>query len=345
VAPVTLYPVGGTYEKRENETEADAVVGIVKELLNRRNPPSIGVACFNLSQRDLIVEKLDTLAADEPAFGKKYAEARVRRGAGSFEGLFVKNLENVQGDERDHIIISTTYGPDPKGKFYRRFGPLGRAGGGRRLNVLVTRAREQVHLVTSIPPEAYRGLPPVPAGQTAGGGWLLFAYLKFAEELGRAYHGEHLDGQEAPHGEGAEDAKPQAAGAGGGVNVRPTREPSSFAQALARKLAEAQGVASDVHWGNEGFSVDVALRDGATVTAGVLCDAARFAGSEDPMEWDVFRTGVLEKQGWQLHRVWTPHFFRDPKGAVRAILRDAAPPRDAGKSQRPEAVAKAAGRL
>src|SRR5207247_783299 len=163
----------------------------------------------------LITEKIDELAAEDTSFGKRLAEARVRTGAGSFEGLFVKNLENVQGDERDHIIISTTYGPDPKGKFYRRFGPLGRAGGGRRLN------------------------------------------------------------------------------------VRPSKEPSTFARALAQKLAEAQGVPSDVHWGNEGFCVDVALREGEQVTAGVLCDAARFTGSEDPMEWDVFRTAVLEKQGWK----------------------------------------------
>jgi hypothetical protein len=323
VAPVTLYAVGGTYEKRENETEADAVIGIVKELLNRKHPPSIGVACFNLAQRDLIVEKLDELAANDPAFGKKLAEARARKGAGSFEGLFVKNLENVQGDERDHIIISTTYGPDPKGQFYRRFGPLGRAGGGRRLNVLVTRAREQVHVVTSIPPEAYRALPEVPAGQSAGGGWLLFAYLKFAEDLSRAYQGEGEPGSTDAErrGEHAADAKPQAAE--GLVNVRPTKEPSPFAAALARKLAEARGIGSDVHWGNEGFCVDVALREDGHVTSGVLCDAARFAGSEDPMEWDVFRTAVLEKQGWTLHRVWTPHFFRDPKAAVKGIAGDA----------------------
>src|SRR5206468_9905726 len=126
-------------------------------------------------QRDLIVDKLDELAAADPDFAQRFAIARTRKGAASFEGLFVKNLENVQGDERDHIIISTTYGPDPSGKFYRRFGPLGRAGGGRRLNVLVTRARAEVHLVTSIPPQVYRSVPPIPSGQTPGGAWLLFA--------------------------------------------------------------------------------------------------------------------------------------------------------------------------
>jgi hypothetical protein len=187
------------------------------------------------------------------------------------------------------------------------------------LNVLVTRAREQVHVVTSIPPEAYRALPEVPAGQAAGGGWLLFAYLKFAEELSRGYHGEDAVAGDSVNGDpGAADAKPQAAEAL--VNVRPSKEPSAFAAALARKLAEARGIGSDVHWGNEGFCVDVALREDGHVTTGVLCDAARFTGSEDPMEWDVFRAGVLEKQGWTLHRLWTPHFFRDPRGAVKAIV-------------------------
>ncbi len=141
-APVTLYHVGGVYDKRRNEAEADRVCQIVQELLSvKPEPPSIGVACFNLPQRDLIVERLEGLASDDAAFAKKLDEARKRAGAGSFEGLFVKNLENVQGDERDHIIISTTYGPDKSGRFYRRFGPVGLPGGGRRLNVLVTRAR------------------------------------------------------------------------------------------------------------------------------------------------------------------------------------------------------------
>src|SRR5207248_2647332 len=141
----------------------------------------------NLQQRDLILERLDDLAATDAEFAKRLTAARQRKGAGSFEGLFVKNLENVQGDERDHIIISTTYGPDAKGKFYRRFGPLGRAGGGRRLNVLVTRARHEVHLVTSIPRESYVNLPAIPEGQSATGAWLLFAYLKYAEQLAALY--------------------------------------------------------------------------------------------------------------------------------------------------------------
>ncbi len=293
-AAVVLHRVDGTYEKRRNVAEADAVVGIVRELLARPEPPSIGVACLNLVQRDLIVERLDEAAAEDASFAKRLTAARA--GSGASDGLFVKNLENVQGDERDEIIISTTYGPRPDGKFHRRFGPLGMPGGGRRLNVLVTRARDRVHLVSSIPAEAYRSLPPVPEGQQAGGAWLLFAYLKFAADVG-----------------GRSEAAPSPESAG---EVRATRFPSALAEHVATDLGFTHGVPSTVYWGNDGFCVDVAPHG---TDVGVLVDGCRYAGVGDPVDWDVFRTGVLAGQGWRLTRVWSPHFYRDPEGAVKVL--------------------------
>ncbi|GHG86805.1 AAA domain-containing protein [Comamonas sp. JC664] len=316
-APLRLLPVGGVYDKRSNVIEARAVGTLVKELLSRPEPPSIGIACFNLTQRDAINDVLDTMAASDAAFASRLAEARVRRGSGSFEGLFVKNLENVQGDERDHLIISTTYGPDRQGRFYRRFGPLGSAGGGRRLNVLVTRAREQIHLVTSIPREAYHSAPPMEAGRQPNGGWLLFAYLRFAEALEAAY------AQEAQRESGDTAFQVAAPEKKAEVFPRPTDAGSVFAQALAGHLAAQHRVSSDVHWGNDGFCVDIALhhpnRPG-DVTVGVLCDGTRYPKATDRVEWDLFRTGMLEGQGWQLVRLWTPHFFRDPEGATTQVL-------------------------
>ncbi len=311
-SPLTLYRVDGIYSKRQNHAEADRVVRIVYDLLKRATPPSIGIACLNLPQRDLITEKLDELAAEDADFAKRLAVARTRKGQGSFEGLFVKNLENVQGDERDDIIISTTYGPDSNGKFYRRFGPLGMSGGGRRLNVLVTRARKEVHLVTSIPAEAYRSLPLVPEGQSATGAWLLFAYLKYAEELLGLYSGGIPDADVA--------ALPARA------NHLPDRAPSLFAEQLAESLVRTLNIGSDVHWGNEGFTVDLALHHPSRpgdVTIGLLCDGCRYAGADDVLEWDIFRTGILTAQGWQLHRIWTPRFFRDPRGSIEEIVKAA----------------------
>lgn len=313
-APITLYRVKGLYEDRCNPVEAKEVGRIVRDLLRRAEPPSIGIACFNLQQRDLILDALEELAEADPDFAGRLADARQRRGDGSFEGLFVKNLENVQGDERDHIIISTTYGPNREGKFYRRFGPVGLSGGGRRLNVLVTRARHEVHLVTSIPREEYQSLPPIPAGQTPGGAWLLFAYLQSAERLAEAYETNHRILETA---KASSEAR---------VTVRPIMPPSTFAKSLGKRLAREHNIGSEVHWGNSGFCVDVALAHPTRVddvTIGVLCDACRFDKTEDPMAWDVFRTTVLEAQGWTLHRVWTPHFFRDADSHVDAITKHA----------------------
>ncbi|HYO54195.1 AAA domain-containing protein [Archangium sp.] len=313
-APLRLIHAGGLYEKRVNGVEARAVGALVKELLSRPEPPSIGVACFNLAQRDAITEVLEELAAADADFAAKLATARARRGEGSFEGLFVKNLENVQGDERDHIIISTTYGPDAKGRFHRRFGPLGSAGGGRRLNVLVTRARRMVHLVTSIPREVYSALPPVEQGRKPNGGWLLFAYLQYAERLAEEYARESGQTEEARE-------RPEPV-----VHERETEAGSAFARALAEDLARTHGVSSDVHWGNDGFCVDVALhhpRRPGDVTVGVLCDGTRYPKAADPVEWDLFRTAILEGQGWKLVRLWTPHFFRDPEGAREKVLQAA----------------------
>lgn len=314
VAPLVLYRANGVYEKRTNVAEARQVCEIVAGLLRRAEPPSIGIACFNVAQRDLILETLEERASEDEAFGRAFAVARERRGPQSFEGLFVKNLENVQGDERDHMIISTTYGPDAKGRFYRRFGPVGTAGGGRRLNVLVTRAREEVHLVTSIPETIYRALPPVPAGGTPGGAWLLFSYLNYAERLAGEYAMvQRVLGQ----------AEPDATAS---VTVRPAKHPSLFSRRFAERLRERHGLGSDVHWGNDGFCVDVALRHptrAEDVTVGVECDLTRFAQAADPIEWEVFRTQVLEGQGWQISRVWSPHYFRDASAAERRVADEA----------------------
>ena len=309
-APITLYRADGVYEKRRNVVEAERVVQIVHDLLRRADPPSIGIACFNMPQRDLILETLEERAEADGEFARKLADARARQGHGSSEGLFVKNLENVQGDERDHLIISTTYGPTKDGKFRRSFGPLGMSGGGRRLNVLVTRSRQEIHIVTSIPRAAYASLPDVPQGTQPGGAWLLFAYLNFAEKLKDEY--ETMQRVLAD----------SSAGGPAGVTARPSRSPSQFAKALGQRLAVTAGASSDVHWGNDGFCVDVAVLDAAQadgVSIGVQCDMTRFAGSDDPVEWDVFQNTIHQQQGWTIHRVWTPHFFRDPDGHLAAL--------------------------
>jgi len=308
---IELIRVDGVYRNRGNPDEADRVVEIVRELLSRRNPPSIGIACFNLVQRDLILDRLEDAADQDKSFGEQYEAARNRRGEGSFEGLFVKNLENVQGDERDHMIISTTFGPDPQGRFRRNFGPLGRQGGGRRLNVLVTRARKKIHLLTSIPRGEYRVLPELEDKQTPGGRWLLYAYLNYAEQLAERREAE-LRQASAPS-----DATT------GQVHELENGAPSPLARWIARQLAERDGQSSDLHWGNEGFCVDIALHHPARPdqrSLGILCDLHRFTDAPDLVDWELFRTRLLESKGWEFHRLFSPSLFRDWEKHRRELL-------------------------
>lgn len=309
-APIRLVKVNGVYDERANEAEAKAAADLVAELLDDPKPPSIGIACFNVNQRDLILDKLEEKAAQDREFAERLDEAKRRKGRDSFEGLFVRNLENVQGDERDHIIISTTFGLDPDGKFRRNFGALSRIGGERRLNVLVTRAREMIHVLTSIPRTEYLSVGPVSSGERPTGRHFLYSYLRYAERL------EELFEQWQ---KGIETAKKDAAAK---CEVGPTSTPSAVAEVIGTKLYESHGIGSTVYWGNDGFCVDVALTHPALpadVTIGVLTDFTRYIKTPDPIAWEHFRSVVLEAQGWKLHRVWTPALFRDPDTHLNRI--------------------------
>jgi hypothetical protein len=305
-----LLRANGIYEKHGNVKEAERVVEIVRELLQEESPPSIGIACLNLVQRYLILDKLEEAAAADPLFQERYEKARQRRGSGLFEGLFVKTLENIQGEERDHVIISTTFGPEPDGSFQSHFGAISQAGGGRWLNVLITRAREKVHLVTSIPRSEYEALPERDSEKPPTGAWLLCAYLKYAEELRQTF-------QDTAPRKPTDVTSPL-----GTIQVHPTRYWSSLAVSLGGRMARIHGQHCEAHWGNDGFCVDLALQNPGRpgeLALGVLCDMCRFDQVKDLVEWDLFRVAMLEACGWRLHRVWSPGLFMDSARYERAI--------------------------
>jgi hypothetical protein len=309
-APIELHRVDGVYLERANVKEAEAAVDLIAKLLAEPQPPSIGVACFNLTQKEAIHDAIAERIGKDAEFARRYEEAKHRKGRDSFEGLFVKNLENVQGDERDVMIICTTFGPDPQGKFRRNFGALSQREGGRRLNVLVTRAREAIHVLTSIPQTEYASVEAVPPGQVPNGRLQLYAYLRYAEKLAALYeqHQDHLERMRS-------DAKPE-------LVVADSATPSSLASGLGETLLKRHATGAHIHWGNDGFCVDVACIHPlmpADVTVGVLTDFSRFHKTPDPIEWDLFRTRVLRSQGWELERVWSPVLFRRLEDLLQRI--------------------------
>ena len=307
-SPLRVCRVDGTYKDRSNPDEAEAVADLVEELLSKKKVPSIGIACFNLTQRDLIIRALDKRAAQNPAFATALETERSRQGKGSFEGLFVKNLENVQGDERDHIIISTTFGPAPDGKFRRLFGALSRQGGERRLNVLVTRAREVIHVFTSIPREEYLGDIETEEIVNLTGRHYLYQFLRFAETVHSSYQVRETS-QLTLLPEDVVDNAPDA---------------TSSVALLASRLANEGALRTTSLWGNEGFCVDVMMQEpnaDQPVSCGVLLDFNRYRRTPDPIKWEHFRSAILKNQGWDLKRVWSPELFRKEGEVVENLIR------------------------
>jgi hypothetical protein len=210
------------------------------------------------------------------------------------------------------MIISTTFGPDDEGRFRRNFGALSQRGGERRLNVLITRAREAIHLLTSIPEGEYLTAMPAVAGDNVSGRHYLFDYLRFAAGLQRNLDERALaDGQSTVHG----------------IRRNPTESPSPFAEALAGWLQHSAQLDETLSWGNDGFCVDLVRprvpgQDDISPAQplGLLTDFNRYRKTPDPIAWENFRTSILRGQGWRLHRLWSPALFRDSGRGLQQAL-------------------------
>ena len=276
--------VDGVFERsgrRVNQAEARAVLD---ELVRRAHDPrlsqrSVGVVTFNLAQQNLIDDLVTAAAADDPALA-----AWIERAP---EPLFIKNLENVQGDERDVILFCVGYGPDADGAVHMNFGPLNREGGWRRLNVAVTRAREEMLLFTSMEPTDIRVGHATPRGVSA-----LREFMEYAA------------------GGGATDAGSAA----------PQGAPDGIAQALCEGLARA-GWQTERNVGRSDFRVSVAVidpDDPGRYRLGVLLDDCPVATSARDRE--ITRLAVLGGLGWSLTRLYALDWRRNPQGELQRVL-------------------------
>jgi hypothetical protein len=282
--PETVYDRGGT---RTNPAEAEAVARAVmahaREQLARpaEERRTLGVAAFSAAQMEAIQARLELLRREEPACEAFFAPDGP-------EPFFVKNLENVQGDERDVVFISIGYGRTAHGEVAMSFGPLNGEGGERRLNVLITRARLRCEVFSNLSADDI-DLSRTPARGVRA----LKTFLAYAR------HGR-LDG---PAGAGA------AAGAPFEEAVRAAVAAAGFE---ARPLA-----------GSAGFAPDLAVADPARpgrYALGVACDGAGYHAARSARDRDRLRPQVLEGLGWRLHQVWSTDWFRDPEGELRRLL-------------------------
>lgn len=279
---VSLKQTGGIYDSGLNEIEGKAVTVAAIEFMKNHPDQSLGIVAVNAKQAEFIREQLDReCAVDESA------AAYVQKWDPTLESVFVKNLENVQGDERDVIFISTVYGKDQSGTFHQRFGPINGIYGHRRLNVLFTRAKKRVTVFTSMIPEEI---------DEEGKQWgvkVLKGYLKFAR-----------DGFVAlPTGGGECE--------------------SEFEQWVLQAL-QAHGYQGVPQIGICGYRIDIAVRHPSNPTVylcGVECDGATYHSARSVRERDRLRQEILEKYGWKLYRIWSTDWFRNPSLQTKQLLK------------------------
>lgn len=311
----------GAYEagrSRTNPREGKALVEFLVKELKRTVPAkrTFGVITFSSAQQELLEDLLEEARSRHPEIEPHFAEDHP-----TFERVFVKNLENVQGDERDEILFSIAYGPDDHGKMLMNFGPLNRDGGERRLNVAVTRARKQLRIFSSITADR------IDTNRTRSkGAKHLKAFLRFAAE-----RGEPVARGEAVSGDFDSDFE---------------REVHDFLRASGYRVHTQVGCG--------GYRIDLAVAHPAAegvYALGVECDGAAYHSGATARDRDRLRQQVLEGLGWRLHRIWsTDWIYQRAKesqrllDAVQAALQAAPattplpPPREVTKPAAPPAA-------
>lgn len=269
--------VDGVFDRQSktNRAEAEYIVNLVFQNFEEHPNRSVGVVAFSVAQQvlieKLIAKRRQTDLSKEPFFSSDKQEP-----------FFVKNLETVQGDERDTIIFSIAYGKDATGRLLMNFGPLNREGGERRLNVAITRAKYNVKLVASM---HYTDIDLSRTGSI--GARLLREYLDYAEN--------------------GEIALKRSL-----TVPRDTVVDSEFELEVCEFLRE-KGYTVDTQVGCSSFKIDIALRrpESSDYLLAIECDGASYHSSKNARDRDRLRQSILENMGWRFYRVWSTDWFRN----------------------------------
>ncbi len=297
--PIEVIRVGnGKWSKRANTAEAERVVALIKELLeNRKKHETMGVITFNVSQRDLILDLLDEECVNDPAFASVYRRECNRSENGEDLGLFVKNIENVQGDERDIIIFSLAYARNDEGKLIRNFGWLNQTGGENRLNVAISRSKQKIYIVSTIEPSELE------VDDLKNDGPKLFKkYLEYAFAIS--------DGNEA-----LAKAILQSI-----CKVDNHESESGMLRTKVKQALENKGYVVDEGIGIGGYTVDLGIKDGDKYVLGVDIDSSVYARSLESRESDISRYKYLKSRGWNIYRLWTREWYEDAGAVIQEIV-------------------------
>ncbi len=275
--------VDGSCVDGRNKVEAEIIAQEAARILQQHPDESLGIVAMNSKQQEEIAIRFEQMLKDNPLLQKICDEKE------KIAPVFIKNLENVQGDERDVILISMTYGPDKiGGRVYQRFGPINRDEGWRRLNVLFTRAKKRMHIISSMDATDI-----VVGSESKKGVVSLRAFLEYCEK-GHLYQAAITD--RAPD--------------------------SDFEIAVMETLAQ-YGYQCIPQVGVNGFFLDIAVKNPhrpGHFLMGIECDGATYHSAKSVRDRDRLRQEILENLGWEIHRIWSTDWFKNPEAVLWPIL-------------------------
>jgi len=301
--PIKVHKLSnGKWSDRSNRAEAMKVVELIAEILKtRKEEETIGVITFNSTQMDLIDSLLEDRCTVDPEFASAYYAELKRKENGEDIGLFVKNIENVQGDERDIIIFSIGYAKGDNGKLVRNFGWLNQSGGENRLNVAISRAKKRIHIVTSFEPSELNVDDMKNEGPKLLKQYLRYCFAVSSKDVTsvRNILASMNDMDDNPSYAELDDA---------------------FTDRVYDALVK-YGFDVERNVGIGGYCLDLAIRRGGKYVLGLECDGKLYHSNMTTRERDFHRRKYLESRGWNIYRVWSPNWWRNPSAEVERIAK------------------------
>ena len=295
--PIEVHLVeNAVWQGRTNRKEAEQIVSLIKEFFKtRQNNETIGIITFNASQRDMIYDVIDEESLKDHDFALQVRAEMSRKDNGEDTGLFIKNIESVQGDERDVIMFSIGYAKNASGRLMHNFGWLNQKGGENRLNVAISRAKKKIHIVTSFRPSEL-----MLDDAKNEGPRILKKYLEYAFAISNG---------------NKEEAELILRSFGETFGIMPAAFETEYAQKVAEAL-RARGYEIDTQVGIGGYRIDIAVRKEGKYVLGIECDGKLYKASKSARERDYHRQKYLESRGWRIKRMWSMDWWRDADAEI-----------------------------
>lgn len=311
--PIKYIPVNGTYSDTSNNAEAATVLSIIDNNISRLpngKYPTVGIATFNINQRNLILAKINERRkfVKYSSFNEKIVELEEN-------GFFVKNLENIQGDERDVIILSTTYGINKEGKFAQRFGSINHQKGYKLLNVIVTRAKYKIYVCTSIPEEVFLNYKEHLLLEGSNNRRsALYAYLAYSKAVSEQNNEARISVLNTL----AENSTRNTS-----IDTLHEDLESPFEEEVYEALTahfDKNNIVPQLQFA--GFRIDMVYdtKQIGLPKIAIECDGAKYHSSKEAYLHDIHRQKILEGHGFVFHRIWSTNWWRNPQREIKKLV-------------------------